>query len=84
MPGSQEEIAVFRDHPQYIRKFPRIEAVTVVQQYFRFKPYFRVATAALDMNVRPLGRLPLVREEVVALAAVAEHDRHDASPSGLR
>jgi hypothetical protein len=32
MPCLQKEIAVFRDYPQYIRKLPRIEAVTVVQQ----------------------------------------------------
>jgi len=31
MRSSQQDVAVLRDYAQYIRKFPRIEAVTVGQ-----------------------------------------------------
>jgi hypothetical protein len=58
MPGSQNEIAVFRNNPQDIRKFARIEAITVGDRYFWLKPDFCIATAALDVNMWRLGRLP--------------------------
>jgi hypothetical protein len=66
MPCSQNEIAVFRYNPQDIRKFARIEAITVGYPNLRLKPDFRIPTASLDVNMWRLGRLAFVREEVVA------------------
>jgi len=79
MPCSQNEIAVLYNYLQNIRKFTRIKAVTVGYRYIWLEPDLGVPTAALDMNMRRLGRLALVREEVVAQAALTEHDGHDSS-----
>ena len=75
MPGSQEKIAIVFHDAQDIRKFPRIEAITVGNRYGGFKPDFGVPAATLNVNMRRLGRLPFVGEEVVAQAALAYCNR---------
>jgi hypothetical protein len=51
IPGSHDEVAVFRHHLQDIRKFARIEAVTVGYRAVRFEPNLGIAAPALDVNV---------------------------------
>jgi hypothetical protein len=45
---------------QDIRKFARIEAITIGYRYLRLQPDFSVAAAALDMNMWRLRRLAFV------------------------
>jgi hypothetical protein len=58
IPGSHDQVAVFCDRLQDIRKFTGIEAVTIGELDLRFEPDLGITAAALDMNVDRLGRLP--------------------------
>jgi hypothetical protein len=71
MPSLQEKIAIVLDDAQDIRKFPWIEAVTISNRCRGLKRYLGVPAASLDVNMRRLGQLPLVREKIVAQAALA-------------
>jgi hypothetical protein len=66
IPGSHDQVAVFCDGLQDIRKFSWIKAVAVGNRDFRFEPNFGIAASTLDVNMDGLGWLSLVREEVVA------------------
>jgi hypothetical protein len=76
IPGSQDEVAVLSDNPQDIRKFARVEAITVIYRYIRLDPDFGNPTAALDMNMRALRWRALIGEEVIPETALAKDHRH--------
>jgi len=47
-------------------------------KYLRLELDLGIPATAFDVNVRRLGRLALVREEIVAQAVVSENDRHES------
>jgi len=51
MPCPHDEVPIFRDRTQDIRKVARIEAITVGDRYLRLKPDLCIPTAAFDVNM---------------------------------